>query len=535
MSGPRYSVITPVYDPPPGVLQACIDSVKAQWLCDWQLCLVDDRSTSAEVHEILRAEAAADARICVRFRDHNGGIIDASNDALAMATGEFVAFLDHDDLLTPHALAAVDAVIDRDDTVDYCYSDEDHIDRAGRLFGAFYKPDWSPERLRSQNYTCHLSVMRRSLVEEVGGFRAGFEGAQDYDLILRVTERARKVEHARQVLYHWRMGDGSTSGDPTSKPYAWDAGRRAVAEHCARIGIDAEVEPAAVLGVHRVRRRVQGDPLISVIIPTRGSRGRVWGQDRTFVVEAVRSVIDRSTYQNLELVVVADDVMDASVVTELEAIAGDRLHVRWFDQPFNFSAKVNTGAFAATGDLLLFLNDDVEVIDDDWLEAMIPQAQDPEVGLVGARLLFADGTLQHAGHVYPGNPDHIFFGRGGDEPGPYGLLVLEREVSGVTAACAMTRPDVFEQVGGFTTLLPGNFNDVDFCLKVRSLGLRIVWTPHASLYHFESKTRTSNVQQFELDFLRDRWAQQLTFDPYHNPNFVPNRNDWVIQPTRAPT
>ena len=527
---PRYSVITPVYNPPPDVLRACIESVRNQWLGDWQLCLVDDASTAPGVHEVLRDAAAIDRRIEVRYRDRNGGIVEASNDALEMATGTWVAFLDHDDLLTPHALAAVDAIVETDETIDYCYSDEDHIDRGGRFFDPFHKPDWSPERLRSQNYTCHLSVMRRSLVDEVGRFRHGFDGAQDYDLILRVTERARRVEHAQQVLYHWRMGEGSTSGDATSKPYAYEAGRRAVADHCARVGIDAEVEPGAILGVQRLRRRVHGEPLVSIVIPTRGSVGRVWGVDRIFVIDAVRSVVERSTYQHVEIVVVADVAMDPAIVTELDALAGDRLRVVWYDKPFNFSDKVNVGALAATGDLLLFLNDDIEVIDADWLETMVAIAQEDDVGAVGARLLFADGTLQHAGHLYNGGPTHIFGGRGGDEIGPSGLLVVQREVSGVTAACLMTRREVFESVGGFTTSLPENFNDVDFCLKLRHRDLRIVYTPYASLHHFESQTRVPLVKQFEIDFIMARWAHPLAVDPYSNPNFAHDRNDWVVQP-----
>ena len=526
---PLFSVVTPVYDPPEHVLRACLESVRNQTLADWEHCLVDDGSRSPHVRAVLDEYARADPRFRVVYRAENGGIIAASNDALALATGEFIALLDHDDLIVPHALATVAAALAADPEIDYCYSDEDNLSPTGELITPFYKPDWSPERFRSQMYTCHFSVARRSIVEAVGGFHSGFEGSQDHDLVLRVTEQARHVHHVPQILYHWRMLPTSVAGNAGAKPYAYDSGRRAVQAHCDRIGLDATVEHGRVPGVYRVRRNLPADaPLVSVIIPTRGSRGRVWGVERCFVIECVRSLLQLSTYPNLELVIVADVGMPDQVVTALERLAGDRLKLVWYDREFNFSEKMNLGAAHASGSHLLLLNDDIEVISPDFLETMVALTTEPDVAMVGAKLLFADGRLQHAGHIYnAGNPYHAFFRFHGDELGPSGLLLVQRECSGVTAACALVKASVFDEIGGFTPALGNNFNDVDFSLKIRRKGYRILWTPHAQLYHFESMTREPKVLVPEHDFIKLRWWYELHHDPYHNPNLAPMRDDWV--------
>jgi len=524
---PRFSVVTPVYDPPEHILRAAISSVREQTSRDWELILVDDASPSAHVRRVLEEAAAADRRVRTVFRPTNGGIVDASNDALELATGEFVVLLDHDDLLDPTALAAVAAAVDAHPDTDYLYSDEDHITLEGYRVDPFYKPDWSPERLRSQNYCCHLSVLRRSLVDEVGRFRPGFDGSQDYDLVLRVTERARHIHHIHQTLYHWRRIATSVSGNPSAKPYAYDAGRRAIQEHCDRMGIDAVVESQEPLGTYRVRRKVLGDPLVSIIIPTCGSRGRVWGVERNYVVGAVQSILDHASYRNVEFVIVADDTTPPPVIAALERVAGERLRLVWYDRPFNFSEKINLGRVHSRGDYLLVLNDDIEVISPDFIEVMVGLAQDPEVGTVGAKLLFSDGTLQHAGHVYNGDPYHIFFKFHGTEVGPSSMLKIQRECIGVTAACLMIRPEVFDAVGGLSAEFHSNFNDVDFALKIIRSGYRTVWSPYAELYHFESVSRDPTVTQSEYDLLRRRWDHALEIDPYYNTNLVSKRYDWV--------
>lgn len=528
MSGsPRYSIITPVYAPPVDVLRETIRSVTSQTFRDWELILVDDASPDSTTLTVLREAAASDPRIRLVERDANGGIIAASNDGLGAARGEFVVLLDHDDLLERRALEVVETYVARHPELDYAYSDEDHLTPYGRFVNAFYKPDWSPERLRSQNYCCHLSVLRRSLVAELGGFHVGFDGAQDYDLILRVTERAREIVHIPFVLYHWRELPTSTAADPESKPYAWDAGRRAVQAHLDRLGIAATVEESQPRGTYRVRREVIGDPLVSIIIPTCGSTGRPWGIERCYAVAAIESVRAHTT-RRIEFVLVVDDHTPPQHVDAMRRAAGDvPCRIVWFDRPFNFSEKVNLGSVHAAGELLLLLNDDIEVITDEFLDAMIPLAQEAGVGAVGAKLYFEDGRLQHAGHVYNGDPGHIYFRRGGDEVGPSALLAVQRECIGVTAACMLLRAEVFAEVGGLCTLFAGNFNDVDLNLKLHVAGYRQIVTPFTELYHFESATRDPTITVEEHERLKMRWAERLQHDPYSNPNLRPRRDDWV--------
>jgi GT2 family glycosyltransferase len=514
-AAPSFSIVTPVYNPPLRALRACVDAVLAQELTDWEWCICDDASTDPAVAQELTRLAAAEPRVRLTTRAANGGIVAASNDALALATADFVALLDHDDVLDPRALSTVARSIAEQPDVDYLYTDEDKVSSGGQRFDTFLKPDWSPERLRSQMYTGHLSVLRTALVREVGGFRPGFEGSQDHDLVLRVTERARRIVHVPEVLYSWRVVPGSAAGVVDAKPYAFEAGRRAVEEHCRRTGIDATVEFVPGPSVYRVRRRVAGTPLVSIVIPTRGSSGDIWGVDRVFVTDCVQSIRERSTYANLEFVVVYDADTPEEVMAELAELCGDALVPVRFDEPFNFSAKVNLGCARSSGEFVLILNDDMEVIDEDWVETLLALAQDPTVGLVGAKLLFADGTVQHAGHHYErGEAYHLLYGADGTSTGYFGSLVVQRETSGVTGACLMLRRAVYDEVGGMTPLLPGSFNDVDFCLKVSEAGYRIVWTPWASLYHFESKSRDPKVTAEEVTFIRERGGLHAPRDRY---------------------
>lgn len=530
---PRFSVITTVYDPEREHLEACIASVAAQTFTDLEHVLVDDASTQPHVRDVLAAAAAADPRVRIVHRGENGGIVAASNDALAAATGELVALLDHDDVLDPNALAQMHATVS--DDVDVAYSDHDLIRPDGRFATPSYKPDFSPERLRAQNYITHLLVARRSLVERVGGFRPGYDGAQDHDLVLRLTEVARAVAHVPAVLYHWRQSPRSVTTSSDNKPWAFEAGVRAVADHCARVGIDATVELTDHEGCYRVHRRLTATPLVSVVVPTRGSAGRVWGATRVFVVEALRSIIERSTYQHLEFVVVYDTATPEPVLHALRRLAGDRLRLVEYDRPFNFSEKMNLGAVHATGDLLLMLNDDTELLDPASIEVLVAHLQTPGVAMAGAKLLFADGTLQHGGHVYHHQLRHACLSWRGDSPGPWPLrpLAVERECSGVTAAAAVIDRRVFDQVGGFPEELPLNYNDVDLCLKVRDAGHRIIWTPWASWYHFESRTRIAGERPGEWEFINQRWHRQIHHDPYYNVNLAPDRSDWLERPWRS--
>lgn len=531
---PRISVLTTVFDPERDHLEACLRSVVEQDFDDWEHILVDDASTRPWVLETLRAAAASDPRVHLVERTENGGIVAASTDALAAASGELVALLDHDDVLDPRALGAMSAACT--DEVDVAYSDHDLLRADGRFATPSFKPDFSPERLRSQNYITHMLVARRSLVDEVGGFRTGFDGAQDHDLVLRLTERARGVAHVSIVLYHWRQSPASVTTSSENKRWAFEAGVKAVADHCDRVGIDAAVELTDEDGCYRVVRRLTSEPLVSVVIPTRGTAGRVWGTSRVFVVDAVRSVLERSTYQHLEFVIVHDTATPAPVIRTLERLLGDRLVLVEYDRPtFNFSEKMNLGAIHASGDLLLLLNDDTELIEPTSIATLVAHLQSEDAALVGAKLLFADGTLQHGGHVYHHDLMHACLSWRGDSAGPWPLrpLAVERECSGVTAAAALVKRSAFEEIGGFPEDLPLNFNDVDFSLKLRSAGHRIVWTPWASWYHFESKTRVPRLAEGEYEFINTRWHYEINNDPYYNMNLMPSRADWLERPLRS--
>lgn len=525
---PLFSILTPVHDPPVHLFLACIASVIDQSDSDWEFIVADDGSQHEGVRAMLAELATSDPRIRVERRETSGGIVAATNTALALATGEFVVLLDHDDHLLKDALAHVREVIDADPLVDYIYSDEEKMAEDGSLFDAFYKPDWSPERLRSQNYCTHLSVLRRSIVEEVGGFRDGFDGSQDHDLILRVTERARHVGHVPKVLYRWCATPGSTATDSTAKPWAREAGRRAVEEHCARVGIDATVEQLGTPGHYRVRRNLPAvPPMVSIVIPTAGVSRPVWGIDKPLILRALQSVIELTTYPRYEVVIVIDPITPLPVRASLERWQRDDERVRLIDgvSPFNYSERVNLGAANSAGEILLLLNDDIDVVTPDWLETMTGFLQEPDVGAVGAKLLYADGRLQHGGHLYSERPMHIFHGYGGDDPGVFGLLEIDREVSGVTAACMAVRRDVWDEVGGFDLAFPVAYNDVDFCLRLRPR--RIIWTPHAVLHHFESQTRPGHATDEELDLILSRWGEAMESDPYGNPNLAPGEAQWV--------
>ncbi|MGN6258488.1 MAG: glycosyltransferase family 2 protein [Solirubrobacterales bacterium] len=520
MAPPRFSIVTPVYETPVGVLRSMLKSVRGQSFDDWELCLVDDASSSPELRRTLERAAAEEPRIKLAFREQNGGIVAASNDALALAEGEFVALLDHDDKLHPDALALVDEELRRRPDVDYLYTDEDKIDEKGFHASPFLKPEWSPERMRTQMYTCHLSVFRRSLVEEVGGFDPAFEGAQDWDLVLKVTERARAVVHLPRVLYHWRGIASSTAGmGEAAKPWAFEAGQRAIQAHCDRIGMQAAAErDPGDPGVYHLEPRLTSEPLVSIVIPTRGTVREVRYQQVVLVGHCVRSIVERSTYENYEIVVVADDSTPQAVIEELKAAAGARLRLVPYGGKFNFSKKINAGAVRSEGEHLLLLNDDVEVATPNWIERMVMHSAMPGIGAVGGRLLLEDGRLQHAGVGFEGGlPGHPYYGYPNDGPGYANAVKIARDLLAVTGACLMTPKQLFEEVGGLSTELPVNYNDVDYCLKLRAAGKRVVYDPDLVMYHFESSSRSSDVEEWEKDYLRARWGGVTDPDPYSHP------------------
>jgi O-antigen biosynthesis protein len=521
VSAPRFSILTPVYDTPAGVLAATLDSVRAQTFGDWELCLVDDASTAPHVRAALQRASEEDPRVRVHFREANGGIVAASNDGLGMARGEFIALLDHDDELHPDALKLVDEALRGTPDADYLYTDEDKIDARGKHSGPFFKPDWSPDRMRTQMYSCHLSVLRRSLVEQVGGFNPEFEGSQDWDLVLRVTERARAVLHVPRVLYHWRMIETSAAGGgEAAKPWAFEAGKRAVQAHCERIGLPARVErDPEDAGVYHLEPELSEQPLVSIVIPTRGQVREVRYSPVVVANNCVRSIVEDSTYENYEIVVVADRSTPRDVLEYLNEMGGERLRIVPYDRPFSFSAMINVGAVRARGEHLLLLNDDMEVLTPNWIERMAMYSGLPGIGAVGGRLLFEDGRLQHVGVRFEeGLPGHLYRGFAGDFKGYSNNVRVVQNCLAVTGACLMTPRALFEEVGGLSARFPVNYNDIDYCLKLRDAGHRVLYDPDLVLYHFESSSRSTEVEDWEKDLLRGRWLSQTAVDPYSNPN-----------------
>lgn len=544
MESPRFSILTPVHRPPIRGLEEMLASVRGQTDGDWEHLLIDDASADAEVSDVLE-RAASDSRVRVRSRDRQGGIVAATNEALEMASGEYVAFLDHDDALDPRALERVGDRIDAVPDADYLYSDEDKIDRRGKHFDPFVKPAWSPDRLRTQMFVTHFRVIRRSLVEELGGLREGFDGSQDWDLALRVAERGGNFVRVPGILYHWRATPGSAAVLPDAKPWAHEASERAIAEHLERIGIVAAVETVpGYPGRYWLRPALRQRPKVSIVIPTAGRRGE---EGTPLVENCVRSVVERTSYEDYELVVVVDADTPDAVGKELTRIAGERLKLVAFEGPFNFSAKVNLGVAESGGEQLLLLNDDIEVppagwrpLPDDrygpladwgaagpdgrrsWIESMLVYATQPGVGAVGAKLFLPNGRLQHAGVVgWRGIAAHPYYLWKGAAPGYQFNLLAACNFLAVTAACLMTPRAAFESAGGFDEGFSVNYNDVDYCLKLHQAGHRSVVLPEVELLHFESVSRgATGPSPEELRTLEERWGELLESDPYYDPLFM---------------
>src|SRR5690606_11790335 len=488
----------------------------------WELCIADDASPDPRVAAVVREYADRDPRIRFVRREANGHISAASNSALALAQGEFVALLDHDDELRPHALLEMAEAIAAGAGLGLVYSDEDKLDAEGRRYDPYFKPDFDPDLLRGQNYVCHFTPIRTDLVRAVGGFRKGFEGSQDHDLILRCSERLRpeQVRHVPKVLYHWRAIPGSTALSREAKDYASSAGARAVGEHLGRTQPGARVEELSH-GHFRVRWPLPSPPpKVSLVVPTR---------DRVELLRTwVESILERSTYPAFELVVVDNQSSDPAALDYLRQLEGrERVRVLRYDAPFNYSAINNWAAGQCDGEVIGLVNNDIEAITPDWLEEMVSQAMRPEAGAVGAMLYYPDDTIQHAGVVLGvhGVAAHMYAGMPRGYPGHGGRARVAQSLSAVTGACLLVRRSLWPQVGGLDETLAVAFNDIDFCLRLVKAGYRNVWTPFAELYHHESASRGSEdteekKQRFarEVELMQRRWGERLPCDPSYNPN-----------------
>lgn len=529
---PVISVVMPTYNPKPGWLVEAIESVRQQLYPHWQLCIADDASTDPAIRPILERYAREDERIKVVFREHNGHISATSNSALALATGEWIALLDHDDCLAESALFWVAEAINQDPQLRVIYSDEDKIDEHGRRFDPYFKTDWNLSLFHSQNLITHLGVYHAELLQTIGGFREGLEGAQDYDLALRCIEHIspQQIHHVPRVLYHWRVHAESTAQSSDAKPYAMIAGEKALQEHLDRQGIQAT---ATLMNYgYRVRYALPDAlPKVSLIIPTRNGLH--------LTRQCIESIIEKTTYPNYEIIVIDNASDDPETLRYFEALQADeRIRVIRDERPFNYSALNNAGVHQAKGDIIGLLNNDLEVISPDWLTEMVSHALRPDIGAVGARLWYPDDTLQHGGVILGigGWAGHAHKGFPKGSPGYVGRMSLISDFSAVTAACLVVQKSRFEEVGGLNeTELQVACNDVDLCLRLREAGYRNVFTPYADLYHHESATRgfedtPEKKARFEKErrYMTQRWGAIMQNDPAYNPNLTLDHEDFSL-------
>jgi len=519
---PLISIILPVYNAPEHFLRQAIDSVRGQLYRNWELCISDDHSSEPYVAKVLEEYRVLDDRIRVVYRDTNGHISACSNSALTLASGKWLCLMDHDDLLSEHALAMAVLAIDEVPDAGLLFSDEDHISGKGERAFPYFKPDFDPLLILGQNYFSHLSMMRSDLVADVGGFRTGVEGSQDWDLVLRVLEQIEpsQVIHIPHVLYHWRSHAESTASSISAKPYVVEASRRVVQDHLDRIGIDATAKNIPGTSFNRILWNLGDNPPRAsvIILPRTGPR----------LCRCIDSIRIRSTYPNMEIVLL-DDGGFRPPMREYLRDHGEGLTVIAHDADISDSAQRNLAVAAASGDFLFFVHDDVEVLSDSWLEEMVGVLQYPGVGAVGAKLFYSDLTIQHAGLILGiggtvGYPHRQYFDR--LSPGYFGRLMLTQCASAVSWACMGVRRDAFDAIGGFSEEhFTGMFGDVDFCLRLNQAGWRTGWTPHAELIHFElpADTRATdgeNAVRFDRDIrmLRSTWGSWIENDPAYNPN-----------------
>ena len=531
---PLISVAVPAYRTPEKFLAQMIDSLLAQTYGNWELCIANGSPEDGAMKKVLEEYTKKDSRIRVSELTENKGIAGNTNAALEMARGEFVGLLDHDDLLAPNALYEIVRALDEDRTLDAVYTDEDKVTtELDEHFQPHLKPDFNLDLLRSNNYICHFFVVRRSIVQKVGGFRQEFDGAQDHDFIFRCIETAEKVGHIPEILYHWRTHKASTADNPASKMYAFDAGKRAIEAHLKRTGTEGTVSHTPDLGFFRVKYPVQGQPLVSIIIPNK--------DEKETLKACIDSIREKTEYPNYEIIIVENNSTTDEIFQYYKELLQDPriLLLRW-KKEFNYSAINNYGVRHANGEYLLFLNNDVTVITPGWIKELLGVCQRPEVGAAGVKLIYPDDTIQHAGCVIGlgGIAGHMFVDMPANRTGYLHKASILQDMSAVTAACMMMKRTAFEEAGGFTEKLSVAFNDVDLCLKVRKNHKLIVYDPYVQLYHMESKTRGAEdnkekVRRFqeEIEYMRCQWIDILKKgDPYYNKNLSLTKWNYSLRP-----
>lgn len=520
---PKFSVVVPLYHTPAKFLKDLVRSMMYQSYANWELCLVNASPEDVHLTSLLENWAMRDKRIRVIRLEKNLGIAQNTNAGIAASTGEFIAFLDHDDFLEPDALFCYADALNKDKTIDVFYSDEDKTDEyAAHYFYPHFKSDFNIDLLHANNYMCHFLAVRKSLVDTVGGLNEKFDGAQDYDFVLRLTENTKKIYHCPRILYHWRCSNQSTAASQGNKMYAIHAGKAALNAHYKRLGWNARAQEGAVDGWYQTKFTLKEEPLVSILIPNK---------DHTDDLDVcLNSFFERADYQNYEFIIIENNSVLPETFAYYEKIEKehDNVKVVYWEAGFNYSAINNFGFKFAKGDYIMLLNNDVELITPDIFQSMLGFCMRPEVGIVGAKLLYNDHTVQHAGVLVGagGLADHVFKGIHEDDPGYMGRAISSQDVSAVTAACLLVKRSVYEEVGGLEDEFQVAFNDVDFCLKVRKAGYLIVYDADVKLFHYESKSRgmedtTERFIRFgnEMMLLNSKWDILSTFvDPYYNPN-----------------
>jgi GT2 family glycosyltransferase len=532
----RISVLVPLYNTPAKFLRAMIESVTAQTYSNWELCLADGSDEShAEVAKIVSEYAQGDTRIVYRKLEKNGGISENTNACIDMSTGQYIALFDHDDCLHPSALYEVMKAI-CEQNADFIYTDEATFLKTPRdAYGPNFKPDYSPDTLRSYNYICHLCVFSRELLDKAGRFRHEFDGSQDYDLLLRLTEQAQTIVHIPKILYYWRCHKNSVSFDISAKPYTVTAAKSALQEHLDRLGLQGEISDAIVPSTYRIRYKINASPRVSIVIPNKDYHETL--------DTCIRSIESKSTYQNYEIVIVENNSEKEETFAYYDKICAEYDNIRLLtyqcEGGFNYS-KINNFALAQIEcDYVIFLNNDIEILSPDWIEDMLGYTQRAEVGACGMMLYYPDDTVQHAGVILGlggvAGHSHKNYRRG--DFGYMSRLVIAQNLSAVTAAAMMVKKSVLDEVENFDESLAVAFNDVDLCMKIRKAGYLIVFTPFAQAYHYESKSRglensPEKIKRFQGEIARfhEKWGEQLKAgDPYYNPNLTLDHEDFRLK------
>ena len=544
--GPQISIVVPLYNTPETFLREMIESVMASTYENWELCLADGTPGESVIPAIVQEYQQNDrkiidketSRVVYQKLKENGGIAENTNAAIAMAGGDYIAFLDHDDVITPDALYEMaDRIIkgrNQGKEPEVLYSDEDKTDAGQtKVMDPHFKPDFNPDLLCSNNYITHFLVVKRELADRLGGIRKDFDGAQDYDFVLRATEQAKVIAHIPKILYHWRMHELSTAGDGDSKSYARDAGKRAIEAHLERIGVEGSVEPTQYFGFYQVNYKLTERPLVSIIIPNK---------DETETLKKCLDAIAKSSYENYEVIIVENNSTEEATFSLYKKIESDKIRVVYYPDAFNYSKLNNFGASYANGTYYILMNNDIEVIETNWIEQMLSNCERREVGVVGARLYYPDNTIQHAGLVVGvggslrGIGANLYQGMRRERSGYMHRAAIQMNYSAVTAALLMVKKEVYDKVNGFEEELSVAFNDVDFCLRIREAGYLIVYDPRVEAYHYESKSRGAEDSpekvarfQSEIEFMRNRWETLLKEgDPNYNLNFSRMRPDYSL-------